>query len=404
MKALLPSAPAPRFLVAIGRSVVAFARNHPHQRNLLTFTLTTIVSFVILNNLPVPFAWIAFLWFGLLLAMTLVGARPLPRYIWFNIGFAWFALGVVELLLAASAPADHVRIRTVGELTTDHPVLGYAPVKNATARWQFLFDDQVVHDVTYRIDRQGLRRSPNWRSDDHKAVACFGGSFTFGHGVQDEETWPYRIGVRTGGSFRVYNFGFGGYGAHQMLAALEQGVVDTVLEEAPQYAVYLAISDHIRRVAGEREWDEHGPKYTLGDDGRVTLDGRFSDHRWFPKKWQSKLRRSYFADRVLGTVDVSVDSQDVALYVAVVAAARTVFEQRYAGSQFHILLWDSGTWPYKQEVLRRLEDRHLRVHLISAIIPDVESNPARYILKHDGHPNRLAYDRIAAYAVQTIVR
>jgi hypothetical protein len=56
----------------------------------------------------------------------------------------------------------------------------------------------------------------------------FGCSFTFREGVEDREAMPYLVGELS--KYIVYNFGFHGYGAHQMLSALEYGIVDRIVD------------------------------------------------------------------------------------------------------------------------------------------------------------------------------
>ena len=77
----------------------------------------------------------------------------------------------------------------------------------------------------YTIGPNGLRVSPPYEEvADVPCALFFGGSFTFGTGVEDDEALPYVAGILSEGKYRVYNFGYRGYGPHQMLAALESGL------------------------------------------------------------------------------------------------------------------------------------------------------------------------------------
>ena len=88
---------------------------------------------------------------------------------------------------------------------------------------------------------------------------------------------PYLVGERSGNRFRVYNFGFHGYGPHQMLAALTGGRVQDTVDCQPTHVVYQAIVPHVERVSGLATWDRHGPRYVETQDGGVRLAGRFDD-------------------------------------------------------------------------------------------------------------------------------
>ena len=61
----------------------------------------------------------------------------------------------------------------------------------------------------------------------HKA-AFFGGSFMFGHGVENDQTLPYYFVRNSRGTFEGFNFAGEGWGPHQMLSEIETGFVRRV--------------------------------------------------------------------------------------------------------------------------------------------------------------------------------
>ena len=89
----------------------------------------------------------------------------------------------------------------------------------------------------------------------------FGCSFMFGHGVEDDQTLPYYFVQEARGTFEGFNFAGDGWGPHQMLREIETGFVRRVAG-TPELAIYEAIPDHLRRVAGRAPWED-GPKYDL---------------------------------------------------------------------------------------------------------------------------------------------
>ena len=82
----------------------------------------------------------------------------------------------------------------------------------------------------------------------------FGDSFTFGEGVNDEDTLPNAFSIVSG--MRVLNFGINGYGPHHMLRLLELDVPKKITSSFPRLMVYTAIEDHIARAAGRGAWDQ----------------------------------------------------------------------------------------------------------------------------------------------------
>ncbi len=78
----------------------------------------------------------------------------------------------------------------------------------------------------YLIDDSGFRHdgSPNLESDSLKTILILGDSFTFGAGVNYEETWPsvFERNIKTAGQFRVINAGVPGYDTRTELIYLER--------------------------------------------------------------------------------------------------------------------------------------------------------------------------------------
>ncbi len=95
--------------------------------------------------------------------------------------------------------------------------LGWVPRPGAVVRHRLPGN----YDVTYHIDQQGLRvqrPSPAATTQVH----VFGDSFTFGQGVEDDETYAALLQQALGPAYRVLNYGVDGYGPEQMDLRMEQ--------------------------------------------------------------------------------------------------------------------------------------------------------------------------------------
>ncbi len=177
---------------------------------------------------------------GLAMAVTLyafLGPRRLPEY-------------VIE------DPADG---RSYFQADPD---LGYAPAAGVRVRASRRHEGETIYDVRYSIDEHGLRVTPGSRREG-RAVLFFGGSFTFGEGVDDEDALPARFASWMGGDTRIVNAGFHGYGPHQMLRALETHRLDPLVPDGVEQVVYQGIDGHVMRVAGRAIWDLTGPRYEV---------------------------------------------------------------------------------------------------------------------------------------------
>ncbi|NNF39888.1 MAG: hypothetical protein HKN64_00830 [Woeseiaceae bacterium] len=130
-------------------------------------------------------------------------------------------------------------------------------------------DGELIYDVQYSIGADGFRITPGGSANPAKAtrINFFGGSFTFGEGLHDDETLPYF--VATGWQdIAVKNYGFHGYGPHQALAIL-QGERDTQGE----INFFMTSPWHAQRAACVPAYSSGSPRFVLTDDKRVVRDG-----------------------------------------------------------------------------------------------------------------------------------
>jgi len=98
----------------------------------------------------------------------------------------------------------------------------------------------------YTIDAAGMRRVPD-RPEAGPAVYLYGGSYTFGQGLPDEQTIAAQL-QQVAGAWRVYNGGVCGYGACQSLCRMRR------YDPAEATVVYLFIPPHMARDGVLEEW------------------------------------------------------------------------------------------------------------------------------------------------------
>jgi hypothetical protein len=376
----------------------------------------------------VPFAWFCITWFLILLYLGFTSNFSASKAIWINLGAAVLALGLAELYLWKTTPekTNSYCCDDAYFIRDDH--FGMVPRRNFTATHVKTINSVPIYRTTYTMDANGLRVAPPSDSPNVRgSVLFFGCSFTIGEGVADNEAMPYVTGLLTRGRYAIYNFGFHGYGPQQMLAALEQGLVRSVVTEPPRYIIYQAIPYHIERVAGLITWFPHAPRYRLTDGGRVTEQGNFDtvpDETRYSRVeqfWRAQgslgnavsatMRKSFVYNKLVSPFR-GLSGEDVELFLNIVSQARDAAAVSYPTSEFHVILWDNM---FRQQdflrflppVLDGFRKREIRVHLISDIIPDYDGSVpnTRYELHlHDSHPNALTHRLIAGYVAKTIVR
>jgi len=231
--------------------------------SLMLATLFAVSLAIVYYNRHNAFVYVSLLWvFACIVVMFI--SKPNVQLWALYTGTAILTFGLYEAYLAGwfsekTPELINFSISNPAYFQT-HKILGTVPKKNIQITAQKSYRNKLLYNVQYTIDQNGLRIGFNHRQEPETAVLFFGGSFTFGEGVNDNETMPYRFEEK--GIFKAFNFGFHGYGPHQMLAILENEMEKSIVSDTPsKYAVYQAIAGHVDRCAGRAWWDQSGPRY-----------------------------------------------------------------------------------------------------------------------------------------------
>jgi len=366
-----------------------------------TIVALAVTAVFCLALLPAPWVWIGFSWFVISWAASWLS--PNRSATWFSLGIAFLVIGLFEAN-AQLKPDFHYEPDRRGSYAGSDDRFGYAPKLTGRIPVRKMYGDQLVFDVVYTLDANHLRVSNPPGSDtdpNRRCVLFFGGSYMYGEGVQDYETLPWRVGVRT--HTHTVNFGFHGYGPHQMLSALESGHVARVIDCHPTHVIYQAIIDHVNRAAGIAYWDRHGPRYRLAADGTAVREGNFDDDiGGFEQLLWDQSQKSLIAKRITQRRR-AVSPEQIALFHAIVDSARQRVAEQFPDAEFHTIVWDrSGDPP--PEFWQGLERRGLTVHRMSRIMPKRRDDDIRFeVSPLDHHPNGLVYDTIARYVAKHIV-
>ena len=386
----------------------------------MLFVPALLLTSVVFHNFPRPYIYLSILWAIVCLAASIVAGRSWAKALWLNLAVVVFTFGAIEGYYWTQEPLQR-RMDYSEEFFIADDVLGYKPEGNKRIGHRSYGGDRLLYEVAYTVNDEGLRMASPLASERGTALPCiafFGDSFTFGEGVSDEHTMPYQVWKRLTPRYRTVNFGFLGYGPHQMLSALEQGQVASHGHCRPRHIVYQAIPSHVSRAAGLEAWDYHGPRYSWQSDGQLRRAGHFDDlrpstpHEWLRHvHWRlhTRVRAALEASALYRTLLNShrpVTSEDVALFAAIVKSAKLTASQAYPNVTFQVLFWDyDDDAEVGQQVLSQLHAQGVTVHQMSKILPGFPVERARYeISPYDRHPNAEAHARIADFVAQRLVQ
>ena len=264
------------------------------------------------------------------------------------------------------------------------PLIGYGPRPiEGRIHARLLSGDELVYDVVYSTLPSGWRVTPQ-NSGAETAVVIFGCSFTWGEGLADEETYPWKLAELLGSQYQVFNFGFQGYGSHHMLAHLENGILDDLAARYKKvYAFYTTIRGHELRCTGYSQWDPSGPWYGFEDD-RIARKGVFADSISPLRPYTDALFSGSMTYQKILKTKFMPRYYRFKLHAGIIKEADRLIAES-CGSRLVVILWPQVA--FKEEI----EAEKMPLLDLSSSFPDYDDNRDRYRLHPtDGHPNAAA--------------
>lgn len=394
----------------------------------------------------VPFAWIGLYWFVFFVIMSIKALKDSKKklvYAYVSVLPLCLSIGEVFLYIKITKEKNQ-------DIIAPHEILGFAPKVNASQHEVFKVDDEIVYDVYYNTDENGLRVTTDTNTNYKKCLHFYGGSFTFGNGLDNHQTLPsYLAKALKSQEISVINYGISGGGAHTMLARLEFNLDSHIWDKCRENVVfYIAIPHHIYRTFGVLR----GPKYVLENNkaiykGKITLEETKKKDKnnyriptyTLKERLKFQLQKSYICKILFIDYTISTSllghmlyhngyfsnpdllhlntTTDLDLYFTILSQARDFLSQKY-NTELIVILWDNDMHAefldkYDGAIKTFLSNNHIRFYTLSEIIPDYPKDLERVkngdfehfayrISRWDTHPNALANELIAKFLAHKI--
>lgn len=372
------------------------------------------LKWVIIGLLFLPLAYISlkkltdFSWTIILLAafayLLLLGLKTkifTLKILFFNISAIFFALFLYEcfLCLRNTLLTNGKTIHTLAQIsegyTSANPDLGYGSKKDGVFTAMKTINNELIYDVSYTI-KDGIRYTPNSNEKSQNCVLFFGCSFVLGEGLSDTSTLPFFFNQYANNNYRVLNYGFEGYGPHQMLAIIENRVPKDIRFDKKKIAIYSFLPAHIARAAGYSQWDQKGPRYEI-IDGSLRKVGTFTK---LPGIIVNQLSYSYIYRRLFCEREPS--HYDCMRTIEIIKKSNDIL--RKDSVIFCVFVWDNlkSLKEYFQNdycyFLDEMKRNNIKTFFLHDAIGDYNEKMINYSLhKDDAHPNELANEKIAKY-------
>jgi len=191
-------------------------------------------------------------------------------------------------------------------------------------------DGELIYDVNYAIGSDGFRITPQFEWGSKRSFNFLGDSFTFGEGVQNQETMAYFVGdesQKAGKQVTVKNFGMSGGGVHQALAILQS--------KAPIDArthFVLTTPGHASSAACANLLAQGSPKYVLDTSREVVRDGYCRSFDWVehsPKALRGLITSSNIFKLMQDSLFVISDQdKQIELYLGILSTTAKAIASR----------------------------------------------------------------------------
>jgi len=322
------------------------------------------------------------------------------RALLFNTAFLFLVLACVEeysiIRNIKNSYDPNLKRNTYScHLSRPSDTLGYCMLKNIVCYSKEYYKDTLLYDVKYSSDENGQRILPKIiPNSSTRSIVYFGCSFTYGDGLNDNETVPYLVQELAGNSYKIYNFAFTGYGPHQMLAQIETHMVDSIVKFKPYLFIFSTIPDQVRRVVNPVENNRHDPQYKLNRFNVPERFGNFDD----PGKKNISFMKEPEVGKYISGLSKASRRKNIGLFTAIIKKSKELLLKKYPGSKFCVVFYDYYS-EINQEIENQLVANEIDYYKVSNLIPDYQWNSQKYAiyLPVEGHPAFFLNKQLAVY-------
>ena len=234
------------------------------------------------------------------------------------------------------------------------------------------------------------------------SVILFGCSFTFGAGLNDDETFSYKLSKYT--RRNVYNRGIAGYGVQHMLYMLDNADkfrnisdfynISTYAASQPMYIIYTFIGDHIYRLYKANDYFDIYLMFYKYDKNKKLKKYSEKDLWW----WHSYILRSIYMRKIDKYVLNILNKKNNFLLEHFILSNQKI-KEIYPNSKFVIFVYDGDN--YIKLIQKELEQSGIIVIYLSELT-DIDFSQDEYKINDKMHPNAKAWNTIVPLLVKKL--
>jgi hypothetical protein len=261
---------------------------------------------------------------------------------------------------------------------------------------------KIIYDVTYSIDSLNRRVTPYTKGENNKNfLLFFGGSFTFGEGLEDNETIPYFTGQYSKG-YTPINYGFHGHSPAEMLIKLQTGTIPEEIAQDRGILIYTFMDAHIIRVVGSMRvvttWGKNRPYFFLDKNDVLHKNGDFESGRPALMLIYKLLSKSKMLELINFDLPAEIEKRHFHLFTRIVEEAFLSYKKQFPESDFYLLIYPGSQ---HASILKSFLEKSDIPYLDYSKLFN-RSDPKYFIAFEDLHPNAYSNQLVAQKIVEDL--
>jgi hypothetical protein len=249
----------------------------------------------------------------------------------------------------------------------------------------------------------------NQKNSGQNQLLFFGCSFTFGQGLNDDQTIPAQVSLLTHKT-RAFNYGTMGYSPGHVLSYLRYVDISRQFTDRANTSLIYLWGDHLfERVSGSffhLSWGgQVTPYYYTASDG-LKFGGTLSDHYPVRALLAHQLLRLPLVGRWLmgalsrGAAQGPPSKYEIDLSVQILRDAFEEYKRQFKSDRFYVVFY-----PGSQISRDALQENLRRVGISTIDLVDLflgQKDPNAFFIPDDGHPSARAAREVAQGIIKAL--
>ena len=246
----------------------------------------------------------------------------------------------------------------------------------------------TVYNVKYTISNS-LRLTPNSNVESDSTMIFLGCSFTFGEGLNDNETFPYYVNEMFNNKYKIKNFGFHGYGPNHIHSLIKNVILvdESILKDMNKTEFYYKFYNfHIERAIPVNANSNAMPIYEVLNDSLIYKGVKGLNINKF-QKFNAALKRRIWDRSSIRTIFVSekknqFKSEDTLRTLLLIKDMNEMIKNK--GSKFNLIV-DKESMDNKN-FMDFINNNNIKTLCLECEVNDISIYKKNRI-EYDGHPN-----------------